>query len=444
MPIHDKRARRRRRGAGILPALIVLLAIVAAALTILLVRSDPLGRNENGLPFEYTQSPDFAEPDGSTAAPLVLGGSAAPTTTPAPTQSAAPAESTAPAASALPAEDGGAPEDGAPTEDEGAQAADTDGESARLIPTVQPGDYFLPVFNRALRTLDDEAMISVTVDDCNDPEAMTQVLAIAKRYNAKLTLFPTGEALMTNGMTEGFRSCVRNLGFELENHSFAHKAEYRLSNSELALQIWKQSIAASYAVGRDYQQHFYRPYSNNSVSDQRTHFYIRKLGYLGVAGYTHSYRDFSDAAALLETLENGKIYQFDMSEKSMGMLEEFVSGASRKGYKLVTMNRLFALDENEMGAQLTIDAQTLPALDDYTPTYYDLKLNDRVNAVYALQARLMSLGYLTGENVKADGIYGPSTSIAVSAFQANVNLPATGNADVATQERLFSSDAPRP
>ena len=110
MPSHDKRARRRRRGAGILPALIVLLAIVAAALTLLLVRSDPLGRNENGLPFEYTQSPDFAEPDGSTAAPLVLGGSAAPTTTP--TQSAAPAESTAPAESALPAE-GGAPAEAA-------------------------------------------------------------------------------------------------------------------------------------------------------------------------------------------------------------------------------------------------------------------------------------------------------------------------------------------
>ena len=46
--------------------------------------------------------------------------------------------------------------------------------------------------------------------------------------------------------------------------------------------------------------------------------------------------------------------------------------------------------------------------------------------------------------IAADGIYGPSTSIAVSAFQAKVGLPATGNADVATQERLFASDAPLP
>ena len=83
MPSRDQRARRRRRGAGVLPALIVLLAVVAAALTFLLVRSDPLGREENQLPFEYTQSPDFAQQDGSTAAPLVLGGSAA-TAAPAP------------------------------------------------------------------------------------------------------------------------------------------------------------------------------------------------------------------------------------------------------------------------------------------------------------------------------------------------------------------------
>lgn len=445
MPSREKRARRRRRGAGILPALIALLAIVAAALTFVLVRSDPLGRTEPQLPFEYTQSPSFDAPADRTTAPLVLGGGTAmPERTPAPDETAAPAESAAPAATPAAAQSGDPDESPSSAENDPSDGDATEDESARLTPTVAPGDYFLPVFERALRTIDDEAMIAVTIDDCDDPEAMTRVLDIAKRYDAQLTLFPIGEALMTQGMTEGFRSCVRNMGYELENHSFSHKAEYKLSSGELAIQIWKQSIAASYAMGRDYQQHFYRPYSRYSVSDQRTHFYIRKLGYLGIAGYTHSYKDFADASALLATLENGKIYQFDMSEKSMGMLEDFVSGASRKGYRLVTMNRLFALDENELGAQLTIDQQTLPALDDYTPTYYDLKLNDRVNAVFALQARLMELGYLTGEDVKADGIYGPSTSIAVSAFQAKVGLPATGNATVATQERLFASDAPLP
>ena len=43
---------------------------------------------------------------------------------------------------------------------------------------------------------------------------------------------------------------------------------------------------------------------------------------------------------------------------------------------------------------------------------------------------------MRGEDAKADGIYGPSTSIAVSAFQAEAGIPATGNATAATIEAL--------
>ena len=131
-----------------------------------------------------------------------------------------------------------------------------------------------------------------------------------------------------------------------------------------------------------------------------------------------------------------------MSEKSIGMFEAFVQEASRKGYKLVTMNELFGLNQDVVGDRLTIDQQTLPSMDDYVSTYYDLKLNYRANAVYSLQARLAELGYLTGDAAKPDGLYGPNTSIAVSAFQAKIGEAATGNATVATQERLFALNAP--
>ena len=311
----------------------------------------------------------------------------------------------------------------------------------RLVPEPLEGDYYLPIFDRALRTPDDEMMIAITVDDCNDPEVLSQIVEIARRYDAMLTLFPTGEALMSEGMAEGFRTCVLRYGYELENHSYSHKKEYQLSNGELALQLWKQSIAASYVVGKDYEQHFYRPYFDNSKYDQRTHFFINKLGYAGVASYTYSYKGMT-AEQLIDTLENGNIYQFDMTEKSMEVFETFIQAASRKGYKLVTMNKLFGLNENVVGDRLTIDAQTLPAMDDYVSTYYDLKLNYRTNAVYSLQARLAELGYLTDEAAKPDGLYGSNTSIAVSAFQAKIGEAATGNATVNTQERLFALNAP--
>ena len=422
MPSREKRAMRRRRGYGVLSALIVLLMLVAAALVVILVNGGAQIDAPGGLTIR-PDATDFVDAGSANPEPLVLGANLQTATAQLPKQSVEPAET-------------GEAEPVAEPEPTAAQSGGN-----RLVPEVLPGDYYLPIFDRALRTPDDEMMIAITVDDCNDPEVLSQIVEIARRYDAMLTLFPTGEALMSEGMAEGFRTCVLRYGYELENHSYSHKKEYQLSNGELALQLWKQSIAASYVVGKDYEQHFYRPYFDNSKYDQRTHFFINKLGYAGVASYTYSYKGMT-AEQLIDTLENGNIYQFDMTEKSMEVFETFIQTASRKGYKLVTMNRLFGLNEDVVGDKLTIDEQMLPSMDDYVSTYYDLKLNYRTNAVYSLQARLAELGYLTDEAAKPDGLYGSNTSIAVSAFQAKIGEAATGNATVNTQERLFALNAP--
>ncbi len=421
MPSREKRAMRRRRGYGVLSALIVLLMLVAVALVVILVNGGVQQGPQGGDVALRPDATDFVDSRGATPEPLVLGADLQ--TAQALRESAEPSQTEA-------AEPVAEPE---PT------AAQSGGN--RLVPEPLEGDYYLPIFDRALRTPDDEMMIAITVDDCNEPEVFSQIVEIARRYDAMLTLFPTGEALMSEGMAEGFRTCVLRYGYELENHSYSHKKEYQLSNGELALQLWKQSIAASYVVGKDYEQHFYRPYFDNSKYDQRTHFFINKLGYAGVASYSYSYKGMT-AEQLIDTLENGNIYQFDMTEKSMEVFETFIQEASRKGYKLVTMNKLFGLNEDVVGDKLTIDQQTLPTMDDYVSTYYDLKLNYRTNAVYSLQARLAELGYLTDEAAKPDGLYGANTSIAVSAFQAKIGEAATGNATVNTQERLFALNAP--
>jgi peptidoglycan/xylan/chitin deacetylase (PgdA/CDA1 family) len=166
-------------------------------------------------------------------------------------------------------------------------------------------------------------MIAITVDDCDNPEVMDYFVSIAKKYDVALTLFPTGDALMNEKLSDGFRTCALKLGYQIENHTFDHKADYRLSNSELALQIWKQGIAASYAVGSDYQQHFFRPVKSGSEYDQRTHYFCAKLGFTGLAGYTYSYTQLRESD-LSATLENGNVYQFDMSERSMALLKPFV------------------------------------------------------------------------------------------------------------------------
>ena len=426
MPNRKKRARRREGGVGvILPVLVVIVAMVAVALVILLINSDPFApARNNSLPYDYGNL-NFAEPGDATSAPLVLGTAG----TPVPTDRLS--------------TDAPEPTPTAPSELVSTESTVSEGSNNRLVPTPMPGDYFLPVFDKALRTPDDIPMIAITLDGCDDPDVMTQILNIAEFYGVKLTLFPTGDALMT--LSSGFRTCVNALNYELENCTYeTSKRDYALSSGELALQIWRQNIATSYAMTRDYQQHFYRPRTKQSVYDQRTHFFIRKLGFSGIASYTHSYKG-NDINTLVDSLENGNIYQFDMSEESMALFETFISEASRKGYQMVTMNELFGLENNEVSGELTINEQTLPEMNDYTPTYYDLKINYRTNAVYALQTRLRNLGYLStepGKEFKADGIYGADTSIAVSEFQARVGLVATGNADIETQMLLFAEDAP--
>ena len=421
MPSREKRELRRERSSGVLPVLIVILLLVAALLVFMLINSNPLEKEpqEKALVANYPENPSFVEQNTVTTQPLVIaeGDKAAATATPVPEVTPTPA----------PVSDG-----------EVQQPAE---EVNRLLPTPMPGDYYLPVCDRALRTPSDEMMIAITVDDCHKADVMNQIVAIARRYDVKLTLFPRGDALMDPALQEGFNMCVTQFGYQLENHTHNHKPDYTLSNGELAMQIWKQGIAASYVTGRDYTQHFYRPVKHGSEVDQRTHFYLNKLGYVGIASYTHSYVD-NTVEELAKTLKNGNIYQFDMTQKSMAVFEGFIQAASDKGYRMVTMNTLFGLEEDVIGDTLTIDQQTLVSMDDYTATYFDLKINDRAAWVYNIQRRLKDLGYLKGEDVVADGLYGPKTSVAVSEFQARVGLPATGNADVATQEKLFASDAP--
>ena len=419
MPSREKRELRRERNSGVLPMLIVILMLVAELLVFMLINSDPLGKQEQekALVAAYPENPSFVEQKAVTAQPLVIVEGEKSEATPTPVPEVTP--TLAPAVTDAPVQE----------------------NANRLIPTPAPGDYYLPVFDRALRTKNDEMMIAITVDDCHKAEVMNEIVAIANNYDVKLTLFPTGEALMNEDLQDGFRTCVRKYGFELENNTFNHKPDYALTNGELAMQIWKQSIAASYAVGRDYTQHFYRPVKHGSEFDQRTHFYLRKMNYLGIGSYTHSYQD-QTLEELVATLENGNIYQFDMTQKSMALFEPFIQVASDKGYKMVTMNTLFGLGENHIGNDLTIDQQTLVTLDDYTPTYFDLKLYSRASWVFNVQRRLQELGYLSDKGIVADGLYGPNTSIAVSEFQAKIGVAATGNADVYTQERLFASDAP--
>lgn len=438
MPNPIKRARKRKRGSGILPALIIICVIAVVVLSFALVNN--LNEENKKQTVSNGDQFVFSANAASTAAPLILQATAIPQN---------PARTAQPSATAEPVKDSG---NASPQEP--AEPINTN----RLAPTPLPHKGYGPIYDRALRTMDDVPMIAIVITGCTKPERMNEMISIADKYNAKFTLFPVGSALLTQGMTQAFKLTVQKLGWEIEGCSFSHKKEFQSTGGELELEMWKQAIAVSYAMGADYTEHFYMPYSNSGTSDLRTHYYAQQLGYVGVSGYTYSYINMYKEGALASTLANGNIYEFDMTDKAWGVLQSFMASANEKGYKMVTMNELFGMAPNHISDRLTIDVQELPELPEFSGEYYDLKLNDHCYAVMALQRRLIELKYLVAEShietnengiattiveqPQADGIYGAATSIAVSAFQARVGLPATGNADVATQEALFMINAP--
>ena len=422
MPKPATRARRRKQGTDIPKILLVFFVIIAAGLVYLLAKTGLQTTSDEKKATIYPENPEFVEQSGGSE-PIVLGAEIVEATTAEPltlvTQSAQTPQPTA-----------------KPSDEE------------RLRPSAEPYDYFLPVYDRADRSPDDELMICIMIEACDRPQILEEMIRIARNYNCELTLCPRGDALMDESTRAIFVRCVKEYGYEIECCTYDKKNDYELTPDALMLQAWKQSLAVSYALDGDYTQHFYRATNRYSTVNQISHFVAGKLGFKGVCGYTYNVADYADEDALLTTLDNGVIYNFNMTQKALNKMEALLAEANRKGYRMVSLNTLFGIEEeNTLSKNLTVLSKEMPLTTDYTASYYPLKLYNRAYAVFDIQSRLMSLGYLStrdaeGNVQSADGIFGPNTSKAVSRFQARVGLPATGSADVETQQALFAINAP--
>ena len=316
----------------------------------------------------------------------------------------------------------------------------TDAEIAAAQAAAEPFEY-LPIYSKASVT---DKRIAITVDDCYQLENMKRIIAAAYAVGGRLTFFPVGEAVAKDGMAKVLRDCVGQLGYEIENHTWSHSRVFRLPESEMAAEIWKQKAAVSKALGVNYHQHFFRLMGGDGMRDQRTHNYLKQLGYSGIAYWTISGSN-AEMDMIQSYLSPGTVYLFHTTDRDTRVLEEFIPYAASQGYKLVTLNELFGLPANEMTELSTMETE-MPQPQPYVVEYHDEKEGNYSWAVVRIQTRLHELGYL-GDGAKsalegnvADGVYGESTAAAVAAFQRDAGLEATGVADVETQRRLLDGN----
>ena len=300
---------------------------------------------------------------------------------------------------------------------------------------------YLPVIHHADTT---EKRIAITVDDCFQMDNLKTIAKLAIDRGGRLTLFPIGQNVVRDGMSDILKACVFNYGFEIENHTWSHSRIFRMSEEDMAAEIWKQRAAVNQALGVNYQEHFFRLMGGDGEYDQRTHNYLRQLGYLGIADWSLSGSD-ADLERIKSSLAPGKIYLFHTTDADTAKLKEFIPYAVSQGYELVTLNELLGLEANAV-SDLSTAETTMPEPQPYATVYAEQKKGDYSWSVVLIQRALYEKGYLAAsaktatKGDVADGVYGDSTADAISAFQRANGLPETGVADAATQ-RLLLGDA---
>ncbi|MCQ2436770.1 MAG: polysaccharide deacetylase family protein [Clostridia bacterium] len=281
----------------------------------------------------------------------------------------------------------------------------------------------------------DSRRVAITVDDCFQLENMKTIASLAYQKGGRLTFFPIGENIVKPGMADILKTLVAN-GFEIENHTYGHERIFRMEHAEMASQIWNNTYALAHALGVYYHPHFFRFMGGDGEYDQRSHDYLKQLGYVGVADWSISGSDATQEM-LMNALKPGAIFLFHTTDRDTEMLKWFIPYCVEQGYELVTMNTLLGYPENEMTDISTLPAG-VPAPREYTVEYITQKPGDYSWSVVLIQRRLVELGYLTDTNGKAcDGVYGNGTAEAVRRFQGDNGLLMTGEADPDTQKKLL-------
>jgi peptidoglycan/xylan/chitin deacetylase (PgdA/CDA1 family) len=319
-------------------------------------------------------------------------------------------------------------------------AAPTEAPAPKVTPkylVVMPtpiAEGYLPIFEKAETN---EKIIAVTVDDFYQFQNARDLIDLAVDNGAKLTLFPLGKNVVRKELKDTLRYAYA-CGMEIENHTYEHRPLYRMNDKAMARQVYNQCLAVDYALGVEYQEHFFRPPGGDGCEDQRTHEYIRQLGMYGVADWTVSGSD-KDIDEILDSLAPGNIYLFHTTDLDMEKLRRFIPAAMEAGYTLVTLNEMFGLPDNEVAELKTpVKEHEIPAPEAFALTPRTYGKGDYAWQANLIQQRLVELGYL---REKPDGIYGDGTARAVGNFQNANCLTVTGRADPATQDILFSEDA---
>lgn len=304
-------------------------------------------------------------------------------------------------------------------------------DPAKMDVWQMPKEGFMPVLYKANTT---ENIIAVTVDDCFQADNLRQIVQCALDNGADLTIFPIGKNLEIQAIADTIKWAYQN-GMEIENHTYNHAGMYHYDDERMMNELWYQNAKVSEVLGVNHQMHFFRPKGGDERDDQRVHAYINQMGYNAIAMWTQS-GSTDSLDSLYRNLAPGRIYLFHTTNNDLNKLLEFIPGAIARGYRLVTLNEMYGLPDNEAKDISTLGQR--PDLKAFKVAPAKLKKTSYIRAAAVVQNRLIELGWMEGE---ADGVYGQSSFLGIGFFQMASGIKPTGVADTETQMALFADDA---
>ena len=304
-------------------------------------------------------------------------------------------------------------------------------DSDKLSRWPETAENAMPVLYKANT---DENIIAVTVDDCYQGENLQKIVQCALDNSAQLTIFPIGENLTKQAIGDVVKWAWQN-GMEIENHTYHHVGLYHYADDRMSEELWQQSQVLNSLLGVNYTEHFFRPHGGDERDDQRIQAFSQQLGYSGIAIWSQD-GSKSSIDQLYSSLAPGEIYLFHTTDNDLSLLLKFIPAAVQRGYRLVTLNEMFGLPENET-SELT--ALTKPTFEAFKVETRSLKKTTYARAAAPVQARLIELGWMEGEPT---GVYGDTTYTAVMYFQRAAGLDTDGICGAETQKLLFSDSAP--
>ncbi len=212
-----------------------------------------------------------------------------------------------------------------------ASAAPTEKPVADLRP--QPAaEGLLPVFYQANT---EELVVAITIDECGSESQIKSILASAAEYGANLTFFPTGTEIAAN---EELWAAAFLGGHEIENHTMTGAQLAGLDAESLIGEIEGQTDLVREVIGAEYAPHFLRTDDLEDDTNAALHALLSERGYMGIARWAQK------TPANFSSVAPGQILSYAASDAKT--LKTVMRVLSENGYRMVTLNELFAYPDN--------------------------------------------------------------------------------------------------